>query len=664
MSTKFSGKPIAIAAVVASSVGSALAAGGAAHATSYGTPPSPVTITAGGAINVVGGAKVALPAGAHDVSWAGQGGRFAYIGADNGVYTADYDGTHAIRIGQGKEPSHTVWDVSSEVVYWTEGTGATAKVVGALANGYSADAPHPTFDLVATPPAGLGLSHADVAADDAGSIVVQTTDGTGLTGISVVSYGADGKQTVTQAVAPGDPKTGGSAPTISPDGKTVVFVRTDANNDTQLFATSLQGTAWSAPKQITWQTGNHSAPLFEADNKTVAFEYANRQTPAGGATDGTYQVVLADALAAASPAPALEKAISTLSGGLAVRTDNAGHVYRFAGSDRTDTAVQTSRQAWRTNGAPVADTRQQAKAVVLSRSDLFADALGGSSLAAKQNGPLLLTDTKALPQETLTELQRILPGGGKVFLLGGTAAIAPTVEGKLKALGYTVQRIAGTDRFETAVKIAKVAEPDATDVLVATGTNFPDALSAGAAAGAYSGMVVVLTDGTTMPKVTDEYLQAKAGGRQLRYLAAIGGAADVALKGARWSGFDSLVGADRYQTSYLVAHDIFGTFGHIGVATGRTWPDALSGGALMGDRHGPLLLVDPAAGLSANDDALIDANRGAANWAYVFGGLSALPLRVDQQLAADIQTATGAKTGPGHDAATAPHLATPHVAKG
>lgn len=97
------------------------------------------------------------------------------------------------------------------------------------------------------------------------------------------------------------------------------------------------------------------------------------------------------------------------------------------------------------------------------------------------------------------------------------------------------------------------------------------------------------------------------------------------------------------------------------MATGANWPDSLSGGALMGNRQGPLLLVNPATGLSPADNALIDANRGASNWAYIFGGTNALPLRVDQQLAADISTASGSRVSPGHPAAA--HLATPNVAK-
>jgi hypothetical protein len=669
LSSKFNRKPVAVAALVASSIGTVLAAGGAAHATTYGgNGANPVTITVGGAIHVVGGGTVALPAGAHDVSWAGQGGRFAYIGADNGVYTADFNGANVIKIAQATAPSHTVWDVSSEAVYWTEGTGAGAKVVGALANGNSLGTERPTWDLISSAPAGLGLSNADVAGDQIGSTVVQTTDQSGNSGIGLATYNSAGQQSFATVVAPDVATKGGSAPTISADGKTIVFVRTDANNDAQLFATSLQNNAWSAPKQITWNTGAHATPIFEAatqtdaqavSDQTVAFEYTART---GTATTGTYSVDVAAALAAATPAPQLEKVVSGDAGGLAVRTDNPGHVFRFAGSDRIDTAVLTSHETWRTVNAGASDTRQQAQSVVLSRSDDFADALGGSSLAAHKGGPLLLTPTASLNTETLNEIKRVLPAHGTVYVLGGNAAISPAVQAALTRAGYTVSRIAGADRFETAVKIANAVSPNASDVLLATGTNFADALSAGAAAGSYAGMTVVLTNGNTMPASTESYLEGKANSGQLHYLAAVGGAANNALKAAKWSGYDALVGTDRYQTSYMVAHEIFGAFGAVGVATGVTWPDSLSGGALMGNRQGPLLLVNPVTGLSPADNALIDANRGAANWAFVFGGTKALPLRVDQQLAADVATASGSGDSAGHPAAS--HLSTPHVARG
>jgi hypothetical protein len=661
LSNNFHRKPIAVAAIVASSIGTALAAGGAAHATSYGgSGANPVTVTANGEINIVGGGHVGLAPGAHDVSWAGQGGRFAFIANDNAIYTADFDGSHLIKIAQGVAPSHTVWDVSSEAVYWTEGSGASARIVGALANGESMNSGRPTWDLfgAGVVPAGIGLSNADVAADQANSFVVQETDGSGNTGVGVLTYDNNGQQHFATIVTPDVATKGGSAPTISADGKTIVFVRTDGNGDAQLFATTLQGTAWSTPKQITAMTGAHATPIFEGDNKTVAFEYTNRT---GGFANGTYAVNVAQALAAATPTATLELGISPLSGGLAVRTDEPGHVFRLAGADRVDTAVLASHQTWRTNNAPASDFRQQAHAVVLSRSDVFADALGGAALAAHRNGPLLLTNSAKLDAETLGEIQRILPAHGTVYVLGGTTAVSPAVTAKLQSLGYTIDRVAGADRYSTAVAIANAVDPAASQVLVASGTNYPDALSAGAAAGAYNGMVVVLTNGTSMPASTEAYLENKINTKQLTGLAAIGGPGNKALSNAGWSQYDVIAGADRYQTSYLVAQQLFGGFESVGVATGNNWPDSLSGGALVGYRGGPLLLVNPAVGLSPQDDALLDANRGAVNSAFVFGGLSALPLRVDTQLAADLATASGSTHGTGHAAARP--LSTPDVAK-
>jgi hypothetical protein len=74
----------------------------------------------------------------------------------------------------------------------------------------------------------------------------------------------------------------------------------------------------------------------------------------------------------------------------------------------------------------------------------------------------------------------------------------------------------------------------------------------------------------------------------------------------------------------------------VGLATGTAWPDALSGGAAMGNVGGPLLLVDPQAGLSGQDAELLADNRGELYAGYVFGGRVAVPAGVDKQLAAAI----------------------------
>ena len=70
---------------------------------------------------------------------------------------------------------------------------------------------------------------------------------------------------------------------------------------------------------------------------------------------------------------------------------------RIAGQDRGATAVAASVSAF-----PVSHV---ASAVVLARSDQFADALAGGPLAAANHGPLLLTSPATLDQATVNRDQ-------------------------------------------------------------------------------------------------------------------------------------------------------------------------------------------------------------------------------------------------------------------
>ena len=48
----------------------------------------------------------------------------------------------------------------------------------------------------------------------------------------------------------------------------------------------------------------------------------------------------------------------------------------------------------------------------------------------------------------------MLPTGSTVYVLGGPAALSPTVDAQLRGLGYQVTRASGASRFDTAVAIA------------------------------------------------------------------------------------------------------------------------------------------------------------------------------------------------------------------
>lgn len=92
-----------------------------------------------------------------------------------------------------------------------------------------------------------------------------------------------------------------------------------------------------------------------------------------------------------------------------------------------------------------------------------------------------------------------------------------------------------------------------------------------------------------------------------------------------------LAGADRFETSFLVAREFFGAGKdespahlYVGLSTAYNWPDSLAGGTLMANLGGPILLVDPKTGLTPQEKAWVSANSGTVDSALVFGGPVAL----------------------------------------
>jgi hypothetical protein len=279
-------------------------------------------------------------------------------------------------------------------------------------------------------------------------------------------------------------------------------------------------------------------------------------------------------------------------------------VIRLAGGDRIGTAIAISQNTFPSNGS--------AKAVVLTAAYTFPDALAGAPLAAAKDGPVLLTAPGQLTPATLTEIERVAPTGSTVYVLGGPAAIATTIDQALTTAGFVPQRIAGVNRFDTSVKIAQ-ALGSPTTVLLATGDIFADALSAGPAAAAVHG-AVLLTDGRVMPPSVVAYL----GGLSNPTVFDIGDAAGLAYPSGML-----VAGGDRFATSALVAEKFFTNPTVVGVATGSNFPDALAGSGAMGIKGGPVLLSDPFVLPSA--DALYLTNQASSvTQAFLFGGVETL----------------------------------------
>lgn len=355
------------------------------------------------------------------------------------------------------------------------------------------------------------------------------------------------------------------------------------------------------PVSETWTWENGSWSLLP-----TSVAPTSRGDAAFGFDAGTAQLVLAGGLNQGSW---LADTWAYSAGG-----GSGAQLQRIAGGDRDATAVAVSQAGFPANGS--------ASSVVLARDDAFADGLVGAPLAAAQRGPLLLSPPGGLAAVTRTELSRVLKPGGTVYLLGGPNALSATVETQVRGLGFDVVRLAGADRYSTAVAVAD-ALGDPSTVFEASGLAFPDALSATPAASREHG-VVLLTAGSTQAGATATYLAAHPGTRY-----AVGGDAAKADPGAV-----ALVGADRYATNAALARAFFPGTSSFSVATGQAFPDALAGGAYSAAHAQPLLLVPSAGAVSEPVAAYVSTHAYAVTSADVVGGQDAIGDAVIEQLTA------------------------------
>ncbi|MFL6117818.1 MAG: cell wall-binding repeat-containing protein [Catenulispora sp.] len=322
-------------------------------------------------------------------------------------------------------------------------------------------------------------------------------------------------------------------------------------------------------------------------------------------------------------------------------------VTRRAGNDRYLTGVAVSQAQWANAGGD-GTGRAAARGVVLARGDLFPDALAGVPLAAKLHGPLLLTEPAALTKTTENEIRRVLGGSGTVDILGGASAVSPAVENRLRALGYTVNRYAGTDRDATALDVARRGLGDPAHVVLATGQDFADALAAGpfAAGPAAAGGVpaaVLPTDGKTLDPRVAAYVRAKAAASTAAAPAvwAVGGQAAAASKAL--NGFVQVyAGSDRYDTDAKVvrAAATAGGVTRLGLATGTAFPDSLTGGAFAANAGGQLVIVESP--LDATTLALLRQLQPALVTVELFGGTNVISAALADQVTSAVH---GKKAG-------------------
>lgn len=200
----------------------------------------------------------------------------------------------------------------------------------------------------------------------------------------------------------------------------------------------------------------------------------------------------------------------------------------------------------------------QAQHAVLVRDDAFPDALAAGPLAGADGPVLYAPYGPALHPSVRLALERVLPPGRPVYLVGGDAAISTGVERELQGAGWQVQRIAGSNRVLTSVAVAtemaaRQGEPDT--VLLATASDWPDA-AAGGAYGAHVGAPVLLAFLDDLPEETQHLLDELDPER----VYALGGSQVLSNAVVRAAGASRVSGETRESTAVAIAEQLWGRY--------------------------------------------------------------------------------------------------------
>ena len=248
-----------------------------------------------------------------------------------------------------------------------------------------------------------------------------------------------------------------------------------------------------------------------------------------------------------------------------VSSANVENVTRIAGKDRIATSIEISKAMF-----------NESDNVVLASGFNFADALSAGQLAAALNAPLILSDEN-MDLRVKEEIANLKPKN--MYIVGGENALSSNIEESVKSAvnDINIERLKGNNRYETSVKVMEKTKEfiDAEYLLIASGKNFPDALSATSFMADHKALMV-LSDGNSYPK------------SDLKEIA-IGGVNQLPLNG--FTG-ERIAGKDRYQTSLALAKKSFENNENAILANSKVFADSLSAVSIAKNYKAPIILTD------------------------------------------------------------------------
>ena len=186
--------------------------------------------------------------------------------------------------------------------------------------------------------------------------------------------------------------------------------------------------------------------------------------------------------------------------------DKDKDVERIAGVDRYGTSEMVARRVTGITG--------KKNTGVIASGQVFPDALSVGTFASRDGYPILLVKKNLVPDQVVRAIKDL--DINKTYIAGGTNTISKSTEAKLPGV---LERMAGKDRYETSVAIAKSKFKDSREAFIASGEEFADALVISPVSGKYNRPTLLASRNKKTNAVVKKYIEES----YLTSITAIGG---------------------------------------------------------------------------------------------------------------------------------------------
>ena len=174
--------------------------------------------------------------------------------------------------------------------------------------------------------------------------------------------------------------------------------------------------------------------------------------------------------------------------------DKDKNVERVAGVDRYGTSEMVARRVTGITGKKYTG--------VVASGQVFPDALSVGTFASREAYPILLVKKDTVPYQIERAIKDL--DISKTYIAGGTSTIFKSTEAKLPRV---LERMAGKDRYETSVAIAKSKFEDSKEAFIASGEEFADALVISPISGKYNKPTLLASRNKNTNAVVKKYIQ-------------------------------------------------------------------------------------------------------------------------------------------------------------